>query len=129
MSTPDPVHVEDVMSTPLQTVSRSASVQEAATTMRDSDISALFVPAGSPAIVTSTDVLDVVAEGRDPAAVTVEEVMTSPVESVPPDVRLEEAAAMMISLDIKHLPVTAAEPLDDDYVGMVSSTDVTAELS
>ena len=97
--------------------------------MRDNDISALFVPAASPAIVTSTDVLDVVADGRDPAEVTVEEVVTSPVESVPPDVHLEEAAAMMISLGIKHLPVTGAEPLDDDYVGMVSSTDVTAQLS
>jgi len=129
MSTRDPVHVEDVMSTPLQTVSKDASVTEAATAMREADISALFVPAASPAIVTSTDVLDVVADGRDPAAVTVEAVMTSPVESVPPDVHLEEAAAMMVSLGIKHLPVTAAEPLDDDYVGMVSSTDVTAQLS
>jgi signal-transduction protein with cAMP-binding, CBS, and nucleotidyltransferase domain len=129
MSTRDPVHVRDVMSTPLRTVSKSASVKEAATAMRDNDISALFVPAASPAIVTSTDVLDVVADGRDPAEVTVEEVVTSPVESVPPDVHLEEAAAMMISLGIKHLPVTGAEPLDDDYVGMVSSTDVTAQLS
>jgi CBS domain-containing protein len=51
--------------------------------------------------------------------------MTGGVESVPPDLLVEEVAAMMTSLGIKHLPVVD----DDDYVGMVSSTDVTAELA
>jgi CBS domain-containing protein len=117
--------VEEVMSTPLKTISASATVSEAAVVMRDNGISALVVPAGSPSIVTSTDVLTAVADGRDPTATRVDEVMTRDVESVPTDLLLEEVAAMMTSLGIKHLPVVD----DDDYVGMISSTDVTAQLA
>jgi CBS domain-containing protein len=113
------------MSTPLKTISASATVSEAAVVMRDNGISALVVPAGSPSIVTSTDVLTAVADGRDPTATRVDEVMTRDVESVPTDLLLEEVAAMMTSLGIKHLPVVD----DDDYVGMISSTDVTAQLA
>ena len=93
--------------------------------MREHDISALVVTTSPPSIVTSTDVLDTVAAGRDPAETAVRDVMTSSVEVVPPDLRLEEVAAMMTSLGIKHLPVVEG----DDYVGMVSSTDVTAQLA
>ncbi|WP_372910610.1 cyclic nucleotide-binding/CBS domain-containing protein [Salinigranum sp.] len=117
--------VEEVMSTPLETISSSASVTEAAQVMRDHTISALVVTSSPPGIVTSTDVLGVVADGRDPAETAVREVMTAGVESVPPDLLIEEVAAMMTSLGIKHLPVVDG----DDYVGMVSSTDVTAELA
>ncbi len=117
--------VEEVMSTPLETISASASITEAAQAMRDRTISALMVTSSPPGIVTSTDVLGVVADGRDPAETTVSEVMTAGVETIPPDLLIEEVAAMMTSLGIKHLPVVAG----DDYVGMVSSTDVTAELA
>jgi CBS domain-containing protein len=117
--------VEEVMSTPLKTISASATVSEAAVVMRDNGISALVVPTGPPSIITSTDVLNTVADGRDPTETRVEEVMTRDVESVPTDLLLEEVAAMMVSLGIKHLPVVD----DDDYVGMISSTDVTAQLA
>jgi CBS domain-containing protein len=117
--------VEDVMSTPLEMISPSATVSEAAVAMRDHDISALVVTTSPPSIVTSTDVLEAVADGLDPTETLVEEVMTASVESVPTDILVEEVAAMMTSLGIKHLPVVD----DDDYVGMISSTDVTAQLA
>ena len=117
--------VEDVMSTPLEMISPSATVSEAAVAMRDHDISALVVTTSPPSIVTSTDVLGAVAEGLDPTETRVEDVMTSSVESVPTDILIEEVAAMMTSLGIKHLPVVD----DDDYVGMISSTDITAQLA
>jgi CBS domain-containing protein len=117
--------VEDVMSTPLETISPSASVTDAAVAMRDHDISALVVTSSPPSIVTSTDVLDAVAAGRDLDETTVRDVMTESVESVPPELLVEEVAAMMISLGIKHLPVVDGS----DYVGMVSSTDVAAQLA
>ncbi|WP_265112467.1 CBS domain-containing protein [Halosolutus halophilus] len=114
------------MSTPLETIAKGAPVQEAAQRMRDNDISALVVTTDPPSIVTSTDVLAVAADGRDPEAVQVADVMTESVETVPPDIYLEEVAAMMTSFGIKHLPVVST---DDEYVGMISSTDVTAQLS
>ncbi|MFC6838009.1 CBS domain-containing protein [Halomarina ordinaria] len=119
------IRAEEVMSTPLETISSKATVREAARTMRDNDINALLVTTGPPSIVTSTDVLDAVAAGHDTADLPVAEVMTRSVETVPPTILLEEVAAMMTSLGIKHLPVVDGE----DYVGMVSSTDVTSRIA
>jgi CBS domain-containing protein len=117
-------HVEDLMSAPLQTISPDATVAEAAARMREHDINALIVRTSTPGIITSTDVLDAVAEGRDTATLAVAEVMTASVETVPPDLRLEEAAAMMTNFGISHLPV-----VDDDFLGMISSTDIAARLA
>ncbi|WP_425601404.1 CBS domain-containing protein [Halobaculum magnesiiphilum] len=112
------------MSTPLETVSKDATVREAARRMREDGINALVVFTTPRAIVSSTDVLDAVAEGRDVSELTVADVMTTDVETVTPDLYMEEVAQMMTTYGIKHLPV-----VDDDYVGMISSTDVTAYLS
>jgi CBS domain-containing protein len=118
--------VEDVMSTPLETISKDATIREAAAVMREDNINALVVTTDPPSIITSTDVLSVAADGKDPAAVSVGEVMTKSVETVTPELFIEEVAAMMTSFDINHLPVV---DIDDEYIGMVSSTDVTAQLS
>jgi len=124
--TADRTRVEDVMSSPLETISKKASVKAAAEHLYDQDINALFVPGSQPGIITNSDVVAVVAEGRDPSDVTVSDVMTSPVERVATNLELGEAAAMMTTYGIKHLPV-----IDDhgDYVGMVSSTDVTDDAA
>jgi CBS domain-containing protein len=116
--------VSDVMSTSLVTVSPDATVTDAATTMHEAEISALLVPTTEVGIVTSTDVIGTLAEGLDPDDTPVSAVMTEAVETVPPGLRLTEAAAMMENFGISHLPV-----VDDDFVGMVSSTDITAEIS
>ncbi|MFC4448273.1 cyclic nucleotide-binding/CBS domain-containing protein [Halorussus aquaticus] len=124
MTTTDRPTVEDVMSAPLETISKDATVMEAAEQMREKDISALVVTTTPRAIISSTDVLDAVADGRDTSELQVSDVMTTDVETATPDLYMEEVAAMMTTYGIKHLPV-----VDDDYVGMVSSTDVTAHLS
>lgn len=126
MATDAPVTVGEVMSSPLETVSRNATVAEAATKMRELDINGLFVPGSDPGIVTTTDVLDVVAEGGDPTSIAVGDVMTAPVERVTTSIEISEAAAMMTNYGIKHLPVVDNQ---SDYVGMLSSSDITAELA
>jgi IMP dehydrogenase len=122
----DQIRVEDVMSTPLETISSDAAVEAAAARMRDVDIKALLVPGAEMGIVTSTDILEAVAAGWDVADLRVEEVATIPVETVTTDLQMNEAAAMMTNFGINHLPVVDG---DGDYAGMVSSTDVTAALS
>ncbi|WP_114576820.1 cyclic nucleotide-binding/CBS domain-containing protein [Saliphagus sp. LR7] len=124
MSSRDGTRVADVMSTPLETIAADATVQEAARRMHEEGISALVVLTTPRAIISSTDVLAAVAEGATPSDIRVSDVMTTDVETVSPDLYMEEVAAMMTTYGIKHLPV-----VDDDYVGMVSSTDVTAHLS
>ena len=122
---PDRTQVEAVMSSPVETVSRRASLREAARAMSDRGVSALLVTGPTAGIVTSTDVLEAVARGDDPEALTVEDVMTAPVETVTAKLALGEAAAMMTTYGIKHLPVVDR---DGEFVGMVSSTDLTGVL-
>ena len=124
MSTPERVTVADVMSTPLETIAKDATVMEATRRMRELEINALVVRTEPRAIISSTDVLDAVADGKGVTTLLVADVMTTDVETVTPDLYMEEVAAMMTTYGIKHLPV-----VDDDYVGMISSTDVTAHLS
>ncbi|WP_233274709.1 CBS domain-containing protein [Haladaptatus cibarius] len=124
MSTDDRTRVKEMMSTPLKTISPEATVTEAAEVMRENEISALVVTTSPRAIISSSDVLEAAANGLDPTELQVSDVMTTDVETVTPDLYMEEVAAMMTTFGIKHLPV-----VDGDYVGMVSSTDVTALLS
>lgn len=123
MATDDRTTVGDVMSAPLLTVSPDVTIREAARRLVEADISALVVTAATPSLVTSTDLLAAVAAGDDPGERLVADVMTESVETVPPKVSIVEAAAMMTNLGVQHLPV-----VDDDYVGMVSATDVTEHL-
>jgi signal-transduction protein with cAMP-binding, CBS, and nucleotidyltransferase domain len=109
----------------VETIGRNATLSEVAAKMRDENINALIVTTSTPSIVTSTDILDAVAAGEDTSELSVSDVMTESVETIPPDIQIGEAAAMMTSLGIKHLPVVE----QGDYVGMISSTDVAAQLS
>lgn len=124
MTEPERMLVRDVMSSPVGTISPGASVQEAARQMQAKDRSALLVRSSPAGIITTTDIMELVANGGDAEATAVEEIMTPDVETVTPELHLDEAAAMMTTYDIKHLPVE-----DDDYVGMLSSSDMTALLS
>ena len=123
VATNDRIRVKSVMSTSLRTISPEATVKEAAKAMRESDTGVLIVRSSSTAIVTSSDVLDAVVTGSDLTAVRVADVMTTPVEAVTPDLQMEEVAAMMTNFGIEHLPV-----VEDDYVGTISLSDVTARL-
>ena len=113
--------VQEIMTSSLSTIPSDAELSGAARTMREERISSLLVPGSQTGIITSTDVLDAVAEGHDPQSITVEELMTAPVESIDVGMRLGEAAAMMTNFGINHLPV---RDTDGDYVGIVSSTDL-----
>ena len=113
--------VREIMSSPVETVAPDETAATAAARMRDEDISALLVTTAPPSMVTTTDMLAVVANGESGHEVPVEAVMTEAVETVPPDLEVRRAAEVMTTYGITHLPV-----VDDDYLGVVSSTDITA---
>jgi len=123
MSTSEQIRVADLMTTPIETIPEDVTLVEAATEMREKGMSALLVTSAPPSIITSTDVLDAVAEGKDTSELDVTDVMTESVETVPPGLPINEAAQMMTTFGISHLPV-----VEDDYIGMVSSTDITTHL-
>lgn len=126
MTPDDPPLVKDIMSTPLETISKQATVRQAATRMREHNINGLFVPGVAVGIITTTDVTEAVAEKKDLSEVTVADVMTAPVERITTEEELTQAAAMMTNFGIKHLPVVDT---DGDFVGMVSMTDLTTYLA
>jgi CBS domain-containing protein len=124
MDVNDRTRVREVMSTPLETIGGDEPIRAAAERMTDGGISALVVTAGGGCIVTQSDLIAAIAEGRDTTETPVRDVMTENVETVTPDLLMEEVAAMMTMYGVKHLPV-----VDDDYVGMISSTDVAEHVS
>lgn len=109
------------MTTTLETISADATLREAAEAMSQHSINSLLVPAAQTGIVTSTDIIDGIAAGEDPDTCSVRDIMTMPVEWVQADLALQEAAAMMETHGINHLPVRDQA---GDYVGIVSTTDV-----
>lgn len=109
------------------TVRPGASVAAAAETMDRHSIGCLVVTEGNGAvgIVTERDVLrKVVAAGRDPREVRVEEVMTSPVVAVSPDTEVEQAAVRMRQARIRRLAVVSEGKL----AGIVTSSDIVGAL-
>lgn len=115
--------VADVMTTELVTIAPTETVRAAAELMMEATVKAVIVTAIEPGIITSTDLVEVIAEGLPPASTSVEAVMTPRVETVTPTIPVTEAAAMMETYGVLHLPVCT-----DDIVGMISATDVTASV-
>ena len=104
------------------TAAKSATVLEAAQTMKQHNIGALLVVDGSRlcGIFTERDALfRVVAAGRDPGATRVSEVMTAQPQTIHPDEPFLHALRMMHKGRFRHLPVVEY----DRPLGMVSSRD------
>jgi CBS domain-containing protein len=100
--------VADVMTGGIVPLAQGTSVQEAATQMAELDVGALLVgtPEAVAGLVTDRDILiRVVVEGRDPKAVTVDEVMSRTLFSCRPDDTLDTAFAEMRERQVRRLPV------------------------
>ncbi|WP_248896323.1 CBS domain-containing protein [Haloplanus halobius] len=121
--------VSDAMTTPMLTLDAETPVDEAARGMLEAGIKSLVVvgeacqPEG---IFTSTDALQVAADGAPAGEATVAEYMTTDVETVSPDEPLSAVAKRMVEGDISHLPVTDG---DGNGVGILTTTDLTEALS
>lgn len=90
------------------TVPRTATVMEAVEIMAAARIgSVLIVDEGRlEGIFSERDVmLRVVLEDRDPRKTKVEEVMTSPVISIPNKTTSDDALRIMVQEHIRHLPI------------------------
>jgi CBS domain-containing protein len=90
------------------TVSRTATVLDAIQAMAGAKVGSVAVVDGNilEGIFSERDVmLRVVVEGRDPKTTTVEEVMTSPVQTIQKRTTGEEALRIMVQNHIRHLPV------------------------
>ena len=121
--------VRKVMNNHVQTIRPDASVVDAATELYDHDIGSLVVsdlsedlPVG---IVTKSDINMVVAEGKTPSEVSVEEIMSTPITSISTTDTVRTAAELMRDQSIKKLPAMDEE---EELVGMLAASDLTYYL-
>jgi len=121
--------VRDLMSYPIATVRPEATVLEAIKRMAAEKKGCMLVAEDGllkeclGIITTSRIFQKVFAEGRDPADVTVTEVMTpGPLVTIDIDASTEEAARLMREHSIRRLPVMK----DGALVGIITGKDLLA---
>jgi CBS domain-containing protein len=110
----------------VHSVPHTSTVLEATQLMNQHSIGALVVRDQDRlvGIFTERDVLRrVVAESRAPAAVRVEEVMTTEVACCTPETSLDEVRGVMKRQRVRHLPVLAE---DGQLLGLISIGDLNA---
>lgn len=99
------------------------TVAEAAAKMWGQQTGSLLVMEGDrlEGIITERDLLRLVAEGKDPKAVSVRDAMSKNVVTIGPDTGLRDAAELMFQKWFRHLPV-----IDDagKVVGVISLRDL-----
>lgn len=116
--------VGEIMHSDVKTASASDSFADVAKMMRANGISSVVVLDGKKlqGIVTERDIVNLVAEGGDPSTTTVEGRMTRlDLITVDPKTELSQAAELMVSNNIRHLPIVA----EGNVVGIVSIRDMT----
>jgi acyl dehydratase/CBS domain-containing protein len=117
-----PLPVSSVMNAPARTATSDTTIVDAARRLRDEGIGSLVVEDGDRAvgIVTESDVVAVTAEGGDTTALTVGDVMSSPLVTVRSDANIEAAVERLRTHGIKKLPVVD----DGVLLGIVTTTDL-----
>lgn len=116
--------VDEVMSSPTQSVRPETTLRDAARTMQRSSIGDVLVVSESGelrGIVTDRDLaIRAVAEGRDPGTTQIREILSPAAATVTPDASVAEALGLMRRHDVRRLPVVQ----DNKPVGMVSLGDL-----
>src|SRR5690242_10012728 len=116
--------VSEVMTTEVETVQMNSTLEEAASIMKVENVGAIPVVDEDDdlvGIITDRDiVVRCVAEGKDPADTSVEEVLSHELETIEPDVDIDEAARLMADKQIRRLPVCE----EGELIGMISIGDL-----
>ncbi len=118
------MRVAEIMQTDLLSCAPEAALTDAAATMCERRVGACLVVDGGrlAGIFTERDLLRLVGEGADVAALTLAEVMTRDVRMAPPDADVLWAGEEMKRLGVRHLPVGE----EDRVIGIVSLRDLYA---
>jgi signal-transduction protein with cAMP-binding, CBS, and nucleotidyltransferase domain len=116
------VQVRNLMKVPVVAIEPGRSVREAAQLMQDNVIGSVVVQDGgrTVGIMTERDVLRAVAEGRDGAQTSVNDLMTKNLVTAGPNWDVVVAASVMTAHRIRHLVVQD----EDRVLGVLSLRDV-----
>ena len=118
--------VRDWMSSPVVVVDPDSSVSYAMTLMRRRNIHSVVVDISeknpSYGIVTTTDIRDkIVAVNRNPAEITVREIMSGPIITRRAEWTLMECSQLMQKHKFHHLPIADEH---GSLIGLISATDI-----
>lgn len=106
--------------TPLVTVRPETTVMQAVRVMDQQSIGAVAVMDGNDLVGIFSErdlMLRVISERKDPERTLVQNVMTSPVETIHRDCLCDEALKVMLDKHIRHLPIVDR---DGSLAGMIS---------
>lgn len=118
------MRVADVMSREVELVSPDATVQEAATAMAEYDVGAVLVGSGEnlEGVLTDRDIiLRAVVDGKNPAELSVRDIMSSTLFTCRENDTLEDAFRIMSERQVRRLPVLDA---DGRLAGIVTLSDL-----
>jgi CBS domain-containing protein len=106
------------------TAKLNTTLREAAAVMSKLNIGSLVIVEDDKisGIITSTDILKAIANGKDVETTLVEEVMSKPVIVIDPDKKVEDAVNIMLEHKIKKLPVVE----EDKLIGIITASDIIA---
>lgn len=124
-----PSYVGQLMSSPVHTVTRTDSVRDAAQTCLEQNVNSLVVvdeDGGFYGIVTTTDLLSLIADDTSSEDHLVEDYATTGVVTVSTDTSVRETANVLMKNDIHHVPVLTP---DKSVKGIASTMDVVEFLS
>jgi CBS domain-containing protein len=119
--------IKDVMTSNPCSIDADKSVAYAAKMLRDENVGVAPIVEREKLIGMLTDrdiAIRVVAEGRDPAQVTVRDVASKQVVTIDPQQDLDEALRIMAKHKVRRLPVVEE---DGKLVGVVAQADVARE--
>ena len=118
--------VRDLMVSDVVTIEPGTSVVDAAKRMIQEEKGPLPIVEGERAVAIVTDrdiVAHVVAEGRDPNSVTVDDVATRDLVTIGPDQDVDEARQLMAQHELDRILVVE----DDRLVGIISEADLRSD--
>ena len=118
------MQVADIMTRAVKTCPVDHTFADAASVLHDNHISSVIIinaDGGVEGIVTERDLVNVVADGHDPASLALTDRMTRDLTTLDPRDDLTDAAKIMESLDIRHLPVVDK---DGALQGIISVRDL-----
>lgn len=115
---------KEVMTTPVVTISASATVAEAMKLMAEKHLRGVMVEPNGPGdaygIVTNSDIVyKVAAFGKNPESVTIGEIMTKPCIEVDPDMTVQEVCQILAHNRLHRAPV-----VKEQLLGVVTVADI-----
>ncbi len=117
------IFVKSIMSTTVETIETGEPLKAVAQRMRDNKISCVIVTDsnGPEGIITERDIVRLLAANLDFEETKAGKVMNTPLESIPPDLEIEEAIQRMKQNGHRRFPVVDGKR---ELLGLVTQTDL-----